>query len=89
MRVIGEVFQERPRIRSRQCELQRPDSGQRLEAVEVGVKEDARVADDRDLNVLGVDAPAPLGPGRSPSPRSPGARSRTRICHSHRPVKQV
>src|SRR5947208_1951338 len=47
VRVVGIAFEKSAGVRSDDCRLYRPDAGQLLEAVEVGVEQDAAVPDER------------------------------------------
>ena len=54
--VVGDVLEQGQSAGSVDRKLDRPNAGQRLEPVEVGVEQDARIADDRDRGASRADA---------------------------------
>ena len=60
--LVGGVLEQSQRAGAVDRELDRADAGQRFETVEVGVEQDARIADDRDAAAL-AERDALLDPG--------------------------
>ena len=50
--IVGDVLEDRQSAAARECELNRTNSGELRDTIEIRIKQDSRVADDDDAHVL-------------------------------------